>query len=110
MNRLSHTIKYLRKTGGMAEPPRFVYFIECQGYVKVGVAYDPAKRIVDLQVGSPFKHKLLKTFECINAQKYEAKLHKLWRQFRVQGEWFRVPSDLLKLVIELSDLTELLDD
>lgn len=83
---------------GPAEP--------CEPYrVKIGWAKNPAKRLGDLQCGSPVLLELLLSVESDNAQSLEAKMHIALAPFRVHGEWFDLGSDPLEVIGErLPDL------
>lgn len=75
----------------------YVYFIKAStggsNYpVKIGVAYDPAKRLDELKTGNPFK---LSIMSCVKmpsrkaAYDLEAFLHRHFDKKRMEGEWFR---------------------
>lgn len=71
----------------------FVYFIG-QGYglVKIGVARDPERRILNLQTGNGKALKLIATFPFSSrsdAVCVERELHRKYASYRVNGEWFR---------------------
>lgn len=71
------------------------YFILARtlGRVKIGKAFDPEKRLSDLQTGSPEELELLLAlperppFE-------ESQLHYRFKNYRVIGEWFEYRDDL----------------
>jgi hypothetical protein len=70
----------------------FVYAIECDGNIKVGVARDPVKRLATLQTGSASKLRLIhqRDFEWREqAHRAEAGVHDELRGQHVNGEWFR---------------------
>lgn len=69
----------------------YVYLIKCEGFVKIGNAHDPEKRMKDMQVGNPFELELIAKlpFEGKRAaHTYEMELHHRLRKHRVRGEWF----------------------
>lgn len=66
--------------------PSFVYFIECGGFVKIGVAVNVEKRLASLQTGNPAPLTLLVAIS--GNEKMERELHKRFAVDRVQGEWF----------------------
>lgn len=70
----------------------FVYAIECDGLVKIGVAKNPHSRLAALQTGNPHPMTLLafRDFEW-RAQAYlvESGIHDELRNQHVAGEWFR---------------------
>lgn len=59
-----------------------------QDIVKIGFSTDPDKRLRELQTGSPFKLRLVKTYPGNRA--LERRLHGLFSDVRLHGEWFRV--------------------
>ena len=75
------------------DPKSYVYFITDGHYVKIGVAKNPEKRVVELQVGNPNILTVLckiptKTEkEAYNLEKY---LHLQYEAFQKNGEWFDI--------------------
>ena len=65
-----------------------LYLIECHGYVKIGVAYNVERRLVDLSIGNPFELKILAAYAFNNAQVVEQALHQRFEPSLVRGEWF----------------------
>lgn len=82
------------------EPPRncFVYFIQMggDGPIKIGWAYDPRKRLMDLQCASPFDLHML--FMAPGDAIEEGLLHGRFARGRLRGEWFRPTPELLALI------------
>ena len=70
----------------------FVYFIWCEGFVKIGYTQDIFKRMTAFQTGNPFNLLLLGAIICGSeweAQALEATLHASFSQYSVSGsEWF----------------------
>jgi DNA-binding transcriptional regulator YiaG len=64
----------------------YVYAIRSGEAVKIGWATDPARRLSELNVGSPVSHELLGVVPATKAQ--ERELHLLLKPWRVRGEWF----------------------
>lgn len=60
------------------------------GPMKIGIAIDPRNRLAELQVGHPFKLKVLRTWKHEAAAHIELAAHKILRGNRLQGEWFSV--------------------
>jgi hypothetical protein len=75
-----------------ARTKRFVYFVACDGFVKIGVANNVEKRIRELQVGCPHTLDLIGLAE--GGRELEAAYHKRFRKLRVAGEWFRLAPPL----------------
>ena len=74
----------------------YVYFISCGNkankFVKIGIAKDPAKRILGLQIGNPYDLKLTSSIECRSrrhALNLERWLHGCFFKYHVRGEWFK---------------------
>lgn len=77
------------------EPPEHggVYAIEgVPGWVKIGKAKNIAKRMRDLQVGSPVPLRLLAVLS--DDASTEGAFHARWRHLRASGEWFKAEPDL----------------
>ncbi len=65
-----------------------IYFIKSDdGFVKIGTSEKVKERLIRLQIATPHKLTLLHTFE--GDQKLENKLHKLFKDHHVRGEWFK---------------------
>ncbi len=65
-----------------------IYFIGCQGCVKVGTTRCIESRLAALQCGNPRDLTLLALFK--GDQKVERALHRLLLPYRERGEWFRL--------------------
>lgn len=82
-----------------------LYLIECQGFYKIGVAYDVSHRLAELGIGNPFELVVLAVYGYSNAQAVEAVLHQKFSQQRIRGEWFSLnENDIAKfrmLCVEL---------
>jgi hypothetical protein len=64
-----------------------VYFIECNGYVKVGhTARDAMSRMADLQTGHPGRMRLMAVIK--GGMGTEASIHRELEDYGVGGEWF----------------------
>lgn len=74
-----------------------IYFIECNGLLKIGTAVNSRVRLKGLQTGNPEPMTLLG--EIPGSQADEAGLHQCFHAFRVRGEWFRY-SDELRAFVE----------
>lgn len=86
----------------------YLYIIGCDGFIKIGLAQNPAKRITDMQVSNPHKLKLLKIFPVGNMIKSERQLHGIFKKYRVRGEWFKVPAESLEKILKAKLLAEIL--
>lgn len=69
-----------------------VYLITDGKHVKIGVAKNVVRRLIQLQTGSPKKlrimHSFAAGFEC------EDTLHKLFSHLRIRGEWFKLTNEI----------------
>jgi len=70
----------------------FIYFFQCEQFIKVGFALDPAARLAILQIGCPFPISTLALHAGRLTQ--EKKLHRLLANHRHHGEWFRDHPDV----------------
>lgn len=77
---------------------RYLYFIRCgkNGPIKIGIARDPQKRLVTLQIGNPRRLVLIGTLE--DCADLERRLHEHFAADHIGGEWFR-PSKALRTFI-----------
>lgn len=69
-----------------------VYILKAVGTprIKIGWATDVASRIRSLKTGCPYPVELIATIESEDPV-IERELHKLYREYRVHGEWFELP-------------------
>lgn len=74
------------RTLGQAEKRAHVYFIATADKIKIGVAFDPLKRLRGLQTGNPEKLELIATFR--GGLALEGEIHAKYARHRVHGEWF----------------------
>lgn len=81
------------------KPLAGTYFVQARegGLIKIGKATSLLQRFSGLQTGSP---KPLCILGFIEGVENEAKLHKRFAQFRMQGEWFLPAEALLKYIDE----------
>ena len=86
----------------------YVYFIRARGpgdleYVKVGVAFDPKARLVELQVGCPLKLVLVGVIPD-SGYKLEKEIHINLSEDNERGEWFRISDRMLPWLKKLEPL------
>ena len=93
----------------MLEEPQdsYVYFIECDGYVKIGKSVHPSSRFKTLTGAggggtiSPngINLKRAKLIGYVpGTEKLEKRFHGLLHKHRVEGEWFRLDSEVAKFI------------
>ncbi len=75
-----------------------LYVLECNGFYKIGITVHSsvASRVAGLQIGNPFKIKVVKILKSpVDLTKTERYIHKAFKKFRIRGEWFKLtPLDL----------------
>jgi len=84
-----------RKTKIASQPTDntdYVYLIRMgpTKFYKIGKTNDPQGRLAALQTASPYKLKLLHTFQADNASAAEESLHARFYGSRLEGEWFKL--------------------
>lgn len=82
-----------------------LYFISDGEHVKIGIAFDPVKRLAGLQTGSPRQLSLVGSWdmgEGVSAGSVERRLHSRLSHCKVGGEWFAVSEEELAGQFELA--------
>lgn len=74
------------RDGKKDRPKSFVYFARAGNKVKIGFAKDPRRRLAAFRAGSSSKVKIY--YVTPGGRKEEADLHRLFAEYRVNGEWF----------------------
>lgn len=79
----------------------YVYIIKSGDLYKIGKAENPKKRLKSLQTGNPIELELQYTKKSQKSLELETKLHnhKLIKEFRIRGEWFKLPDNILKYIV-----------
>lgn len=109
---------YPEKATGRRKPtvtgkPTYLYFIECQEYIKIGLSVDPAERLKTLRksgngTNAPRGIDLWEA-QLMRAEpgtlEDEQAMHKKFAHLRVEGEWFKAEGDLLDYVDHLEKNT-----
>jgi hypothetical protein len=82
-----------------------VYFIKTGDAIKVGIASDVNRRVVEIQVGNPHKIELLHTISTSegNARKIESQIHILFRKTNLNGEWFQANQFMIDFIRHIKD-------
>ncbi len=80
----------------------FVYFLRAgnRGAIKIGMAIDVEKRVLELQTGNAFKLNVIAKIPCDNREQalhIEQQLHKRFAKQRIRGEWFMGNIDFKKI-------------
>lgn len=72
---------------------RSVYFLRCRierGPIKIGVAENVARRVIEIQTACPYTLELLGVVP--GGRSVESFFHDLLKKHRTCGEWFEVPN------------------
>ncbi len=79
----------------------YVYIIKSLDLYKIGKAKKPEERLKALQTGNPIQLELQYTKKSQKPLELESRLHnhKLLKEYRVRGEWFRIPDNVLKYIV-----------
>lgn len=96
--------RVLRKQSERENERLSLYVVACCEFVKIGIAVDVKRRIQTMQSNCPFEIKLVATCSPFDAAELEESLHAQFEQFRVRGEWFKMPDDVI------SDLLKIFSD
>lgn len=93
-------LRYLTPSHMLASSPRKrrqkVYFIWCRetGHVKIGKAWNPRARLLELQCGNPYPLALLFSSSGLR----EEVVHETFNRHRVLGEWFTLTADIVAFI------------
>lgn len=111
MNRLKHAIRVAKKMSNdrLASSTGFVYLVKCNEFYKIGVAASVPFRLSTMQVGCPYLLTLVTSWLCTDPGAEEDRLHELFSQYRVRGEWFKIPSETVELLAAYQDLQTFFD-
>lgn len=97
--------------GGPPDPPlsagAYVYVMRASnGYVKIGRSRDVDGRRAVLQTASPFLIEVVHMIPVLNtkeAARIEAEWHRVFGLFRLRGEWFDLPDEMVAYIGEMRD-------
>ena len=91
-----------------ADPPRlrrrapvekYVYFIRCEQFVKIGFSSNPRYRAHSFSTSNPFECCLIGLVR--GGRDLERQLHELFSAFKHRDEWFRLTPDIEAQIREL---------
>src|SRR5690242_7201712 len=98
--RLNRLIEQMNESArNTAHDSRGVYFVRCEGFVKIGYATKLSSRLASLRIGNPFELHLL-YFIPANP-KQELQLHTVLRPEWHAGEWFMMGERLNSILAQL---------
>jgi excisionase family DNA binding protein len=76
----------------------YVYILKCGPYYKIGKTNHLSRRLAELEIQLPHKPKLIHSLRTPDSRKTEAELHHMFRDQRLNGEWFGLKKiDVLNL-------------
>lgn len=73
----------------------FLYVLECNGFIKIGVTENVTLRVATLQTGNPYPIELLCKWHTSDPYDEERFWHNHLKQYRVRGEWFKLPDEIV---------------
>jgi hypothetical protein len=77
----------------------FLYIFEQEGYYKIGISNDPARRLSALQSSTPFEVKIFFVLEFGgDAEPIEKALHEYFSRKHIRGEWYKLSKQDLDFV------------
>lgn len=81
-----------------------VYFMACQGFIKIGISTDPGARRYGMQTSMPFSVMLLAVIPH-GGRGLERELHLKFDHLRTRPicEWFRAGPELMEYISEVID-------
>ena len=73
----------------------YVYLVKAQGHpwYKIGRAFILDRRVTQLRVLYPFKIRFVHSIACADCIKAEKRLHKRFKRYHLNGEWFELPRE-----------------
>lgn len=91
--------KILSIIGNDINTDNYTYFLESEGFIKIGRSIKPLERITAIQTSSPHEVKLLFAFK--SPEDVENLLHTYFSENRHRGEWFEKTMEFERLLIDL---------
>ena len=76
-----------------------IYIIKQGEHYKIGYSKSPMGRMGKLQIGSPVELQMI--YRCPGTRADEKSLHRILDYWRVNGEWFALPSIIVKKILSL---------
>ena len=80
---------------------KYLYFIRCGRFVKIGVSKNVKDRIQDIQTHAPEPLELIACFPSMGNRELE--FHKLFSHLRSSGEWFSYTDEIKKTIESLAN-------
>lgn len=89
IDRLFESVDYAKKTSKNRK--QLLYFIQCNEFTKIGIAWDVRERLMLLRIGCPYHMEVIRVLSPKDAFLTEQHLHARFGKFHVHGEWFKLP-------------------
>ena len=87
-----------------------VYFIQCQQYIKIGLTAGRVDdRLKQMQIGNPYTLTIINTLHAPDVHNDEERLHSHFIRYQHQGEWFKLPSDIVKVIVGADSIGDVMD-
>lgn len=81
-------------------PSGYVYFLRSGPYVKIGKTTNLDERIKTLRIQLPFEVELVHAVECRDHHEVESSFHEMFKDHRVNGEWFEMPNERFNYILQ----------
>ncbi len=72
----------------MQVPQKLYVISNSKSQCKIGISVNPVRRLKTLQIGNPYRLKLLDVYRVDDAAKLEKSVHRSMNDFHLRGEWF----------------------
>lgn len=66
----------------------YVYVLKSESYYKIGRTNELHRRMGELKIQLPFRAELFKVFNTDNSKALEKHFHRIYAEYRANGEWF----------------------
>jgi len=97
--------KYARFDKLTASKSSYVYIVSVEGFYKIGMTKRLADRMEAFNTSNPYEVKVVTAIPVSNASSIEKKLHLLYAEHNVKGEWFNLTESQVEDIIKyLNDL------
>lgn len=70
--------------------PNYVYLVQVNEYVKIGVTKRLSDRMETFRTSNPYEVKILDAIPTADAYKAEKELHEMFKEKSMRGEWFKL--------------------
>jgi hypothetical protein len=87
---------------------QFVYFLQCDDRIKIGITRDPMQRLRTLQTGNASELKLLAAVA--GEAELEQTIHAKFESARIHGEWFARCPELQQFIDRLKECDSVVFD